>query len=131
MKLADIKAGDTVVTDGVCFTCMKSRTSKVYEDDEGLYIKCCEGHHYLDGQEDETGELIGLSKPVIRDAQIYPGKPNEWNWSYMIGRRIFISGGHKSAEEARDELTAHLAELDFKVPVIEEVRISRVRHAAP
>ena len=61
MKLDELKVGDTVITDGG-FTCMKASPRKVHEDNEGLYIRCRDGRHYLDGQEDEDGELVGLSR---------------------------------------------------------------------
>lgn len=61
MKLNDLKAGDTIIADGG-FTCMKAGEKIVEADDAGLYVKCRSGHHYLDGQEAEDGELIGLSR---------------------------------------------------------------------
>jgi hypothetical protein len=76
MKLTDLKAGDIVhVDDG--FPCMDEGHKTVYEDDHGLYVECRGGeedddgnpivlespeHHYLEGQEDEDGELIGVTK---------------------------------------------------------------------
>lgn len=62
MKLKDLKAGDTVIVDGG-FTCMKPGHKEVLSDNGGLYLGCDEGVHYLVGQEDEDGELIGLSWP--------------------------------------------------------------------
>lgn len=62
MKLTDIKAGDAVITDDG-FTCMPSKRTKVREDDIGLYVPCRSGKHYLDGQLDGRGHLIGISKP--------------------------------------------------------------------
>lgn len=60
MKLADIKAGVRVELDDR-FTCMKEGVHTVAEDKNGLFIQCSEGHHYLEGQEDdETGELVGI-----------------------------------------------------------------------
>lgn len=61
MKLADIKIGDRVKTDGG-FTCMAAGTKIVEGDDDGLFIPCNDGKHYLDGQEDEEGaDLVGIS----------------------------------------------------------------------
>ena len=60
MKLTDIQPGDTIIADGG-FTCMRAGPTVVQADNAGLYVKCSEGRHYLDGQEDEAGELIGLS----------------------------------------------------------------------
>lgn len=64
MKLSDLKAGDIVQTDDG-FTCLPEGQHRVEADDEGeLYIHCSDGKHFLSGQEDEeTGELIGLSRP--------------------------------------------------------------------
>ena len=61
MKLSDLTVGDTVVTD--CgFTCMSAGPKIVQQDDRGsFYVACDEGEHHLDGQEDENGELIGVT----------------------------------------------------------------------
>lgn len=65
MKLTDLKIGDAVYTDDG-FTCMKEGRHSVQGDAGGLFLKCDEGKHYLEGQEDdETGELVGISlEPV-------------------------------------------------------------------
>jgi hypothetical protein len=61
MKLSDLKIGDQVHTDDG-FTCMKEACHIVHGDERGLFLKCDEGKHYLDGQEDdETGELVGIA----------------------------------------------------------------------
>lgn len=60
MKLADLKAGHCVFAD-TGFTCMAAGLHIVEADEHGLYVQCSEGHHYLDGQEDDDGELVGLS----------------------------------------------------------------------
>ena len=61
MKLSDLKAGDIVTIDSG-FTCMKAGNHLVHSDVHGqLFLKCDDGRHYLDGQEDfDTGELIGI-----------------------------------------------------------------------
>lgn len=62
MKLVDVKVGDTLIADGG-FTCLCAGPHEVKESATGLFIKCADGRHYLEGQEDEeTGELIGLAK---------------------------------------------------------------------
>ena len=65
MKFKDIKEGDVLVADGG-FTCLKQDAEcLVRKDDEGFYILCGQGSdakHYLDGQEDSNGDLVGLSK---------------------------------------------------------------------
>lgn len=58
-KLADLKAGDAVVTDDG-FTCMPLGQKIVEADEHGLFVRCSEGQHYLDGQEGDDGSLIGI-----------------------------------------------------------------------
>lgn len=60
MKLSDIKAGHKISTDDR-FTCLKPGLHVVEESKQGLYICCDHGEHYLDGQEDEDGELVGIT----------------------------------------------------------------------
>lgn len=62
MQLSDLKIGDVVYTDD-CFTCLKQGIPHtVYGGADGLFIRCDDGKHFLEGQEDdETGELIGIS----------------------------------------------------------------------
>ncbi len=61
-KVSDVKVGDTVVTDGG-FTCMKQNERHIVQEDEnGLFIPCEEGHHYIDGQLDDGDVYIGLRK---------------------------------------------------------------------
>lgn len=72
MKLSDIGAGEMIAVDGG-FTCMPAAANRlVLADDAGrLYVSCrgarnsgaLSERHYLDGQEDEAGELVGLSRP--------------------------------------------------------------------
>lgn len=61
MKLSDIKAGDTIIIDGG-FTCAPAGPVQVYNHMGDLCFACSSGHHNLDGQENENGELIGISK---------------------------------------------------------------------
>lgn len=60
LKLSDLKAGDRITTDN-SFTCMGAGIRTVQEDESGLYLLCEDGRHYLDGQQDEHGHLIGIS----------------------------------------------------------------------
>ena len=60
MKLIDLKVGYKVVTDKG-FTCMPAGIHTVCEDSGGLFIPCAEGHHYLVGQMNAHGELVGIS----------------------------------------------------------------------
>lgn len=63
----NVKAGDDLITDDG-FTCLPAgKVRRVHEDDGGLYIKCKEGHHYLDGQDGYSADLgcdvyVGLLK---------------------------------------------------------------------
>lgn len=64
MKLTDLWEGMVVVVDDE-FTCMRAGHKRVHRDDEGeFYLTCSEGRHYLDGQENEDGELSGISLPT-------------------------------------------------------------------
>jgi hypothetical protein len=61
--LDHVKPGDTLTCD--CgFTCMPGGAIKtVRADCDGLYIDCADrrgGKHYLDGQANERGFLVGL-----------------------------------------------------------------------
>ncbi len=58
-KLAELKAEDTITLDGG-FTCLEAGDHTVLVNDTGPYIRCSDGLHYLDGQEDMNGELIGV-----------------------------------------------------------------------
>jgi hypothetical protein len=60
----NVKVGDRLIPDGG-FTCMTPGHIKVVRRDEGrLYVKCEDGCHYLDGQLDEHGRLIGFQVRV-------------------------------------------------------------------
>lgn len=65
MRLSDVHVGDTVIIDDG-FDCMAAGPRRVEEDADGFYVSCSYGvgRHYLDGQEDELGELVGVSAPV-------------------------------------------------------------------
>lgn len=62
MKLSELKAGDRIKGfEG--FGCIPDRAIRVVCDGpSGMYVKCREGTHMLDGQEGEDGDLIGLSR---------------------------------------------------------------------
>lgn len=82
MTLDDIKPGDTLVADGG-FACLtEGQLCPVHQDPSrpgaaGLFVHCLGpiGHddkpecpdqpqrHYLDGQENEDGEVVGLTRP--------------------------------------------------------------------
>ncbi len=48
-KIADVKVGSILKPDGD-FTCMLEGTKLVVAHDDGLYVPCSVGRHYLSGQ---------------------------------------------------------------------------------
>lgn len=64
MKLSEVKKGDVLVADGG-FPCMEAGPHEIHEDENGVYINCRSGHHYLDGQVsyEDHETLVGLSRP--------------------------------------------------------------------
>lgn len=60
--LNDLKPGDVIKIDGG-FTCAGEGYRVVKKDSHGLYFQCRDGQHYLDGQENEDGSLVGISWP--------------------------------------------------------------------
>ena len=63
MRLADLTEGDMVHTDNH-FDCLDHGHHRVHRDDEGLFVICAEGKHYLDGQIGKDGHLVGFD-PVF------------------------------------------------------------------
>ena len=63
MKLSDLKAGSFIQLDDG-FPCRGPGPALIYHSDDGLYFECTRGRHYLSGQEDEEGNLIGIS-PIL------------------------------------------------------------------
>jgi hypothetical protein len=61
-KLSDLKKGDKIEVDGG-FECMFG-IKEIDEDEDGLFVPCSHGKHYLDGQLDFGGGdiLIGIRK---------------------------------------------------------------------
>jgi len=60
MQLADIKEDTVLVVDGG-FSCLTEGEFVVASrDDIGLYVPCDDGKHYLAGQTDHHGDLVGL-----------------------------------------------------------------------
>ena len=61
ININDIHAGDIIQIDGG-FTCCKKGMRVVYKDTDGLYFRCSEGRHYLDGQiENDDDYCIGVT----------------------------------------------------------------------
>jgi len=63
MKLDDLSRGDILIADGG-FTCLnEGDLCRVHRDADGLYVRCAEGRHYLDGQvDDDDGDLVGFRR---------------------------------------------------------------------
>lgn len=73
MKLADVRAGDMLIADGG-FSCLEAGPHEVKADPKGeLFIDCADGGHYLSGQEDQNGELVGLEKRDHHPVDRTPG----------------------------------------------------------
>jgi len=68
MRLSEVKVGDRLIVDAY-FTCMRNKQiGIVFLTEEGkLAIPCDSGYHLLDGQADESGELIGLIRAPAYD----------------------------------------------------------------
>lgn len=63
-KLKDIKEGDWLLTD-YGFTCVKGNVAvKIHSCKAGLFFNCTGGTHFLEGQTNENGCLIGLTHTV-------------------------------------------------------------------
>lgn len=62
VTLAQLTPGMKIIVDS-SFDCTGPGLARVFGDEHGLYFLCAEGHHYLDGQEDEDGTLVGISLP--------------------------------------------------------------------
>lgn len=59
-SLKDVKLADCLRTDAG-FECIEEGARVMVRCDEGgLYFNCREGHHYLSGQLDAHGKLVGL-----------------------------------------------------------------------
>lgn len=54
-----VSPGTVLIADGG-FTCMRPGAKIVRRGPHGLYVRCGCGRHYLDGQLDDDGRLIGL-----------------------------------------------------------------------
>lgn len=65
MQLSDLSPGDIVMLDNG-FPCRTAGPARVfYDPDGGFFVACQDGRHYLDGQEDEAGDLVGLAPPPV------------------------------------------------------------------
>jgi len=65
-RLSQLRPGDTVeIDDG--FRCMTAGRHVVEADEDGLFLPCDDGRHYLAGQADAGEHCIGIW-PVAPDA---------------------------------------------------------------
>lgn len=72
--LENVRAGDSLIADGG-FQCLAlGEVALVKSDEHGLYVNCGDGHHYLDGQADEHGRLIGLTPFVTSPENTAPAE---------------------------------------------------------
>ena len=62
MKLDELKVGDRIKGfDG--WGCVPNKAIRIVRScDSGLFVKCSDGIHLLDGQEGDDGHLVGLSR---------------------------------------------------------------------
>lgn len=58
VKLSELRVGDIITLDDG-FSCLDAGNYKVLWDN-GFYVPCNHGKHYLDGQENEQGILVGI-----------------------------------------------------------------------
>lgn len=60
IKVDDAVPGTKVMADGGFGCIEKGEVRTIQKDDEGCYIECTMGKHYLDGQIGEDDTLVGL-----------------------------------------------------------------------
>ena len=63
LKIADAETGQRVELDGG-FTCIKSGSVQLLEDNKGLYFLCDNGRHYIEGQTDDGIYCVGIYKTL-------------------------------------------------------------------
>jgi len=63
IKFDNLKTGDTVTALG--FDCIDDGVHVVHQTPNGeFYIRCELGKHFLSGQKDEKGDLLGIFEPT-------------------------------------------------------------------
>ena len=72
-KMTDIQPGSVLVVTDADFTCLTrgQLVTVCASDGNGLYVPCDRGCHYLEGQVDGVGNLIGLT--LASDPDPIPG----------------------------------------------------------
>lgn len=69
-NINDITEGDVLIAD--CgFTCLENKQEvEVKEDKTGdLFVPCEQGQHFLSGQLNEKGDLIGFYRKFIKEEE--------------------------------------------------------------
>ncbi len=61
IRLESVKVGDVLVADGG-FTCLRPGRHEVKGEAGCLYVVCRSGKHFLDGQDDGNGILVGFAR---------------------------------------------------------------------
>lgn len=60
MKQKDLNPGDRIIADGG-FTCLRDGEICIVDiSHDGLFVKCLQERHYLLGQQDKDGNLVGF-----------------------------------------------------------------------
>ena len=62
LRYEELKKGDILVPDGGFDCITKNSRKRVEKDDDGFYVTCNEGHHYLEGHFEDDGFVIGFEK---------------------------------------------------------------------
>lgn len=71
-QLSDLKPGDKLIADER-FKCLTDGQECEVKEDPSithnwpgakLYVECEHGEHFLDGQENDDGEVLGLSRAI-------------------------------------------------------------------
>jgi hypothetical protein len=58
-RLSQLKPGARVRPGNEFWGCLPRAAARTVRcDDAGLYVRCREGHHYLDGQVDDDGDTL-------------------------------------------------------------------------
>lgn len=67
-RLSTLEVGQKVKADDG-FDCLSPSEEYIIEkDNEGFFVRCAEGHHYLDGQKDhkdKTDAIVGIYPAAI------------------------------------------------------------------
>jgi hypothetical protein len=132
LKLEVARPGMMVTVDGG-FTCMTRGAQKeIKADKEGLlYIDCAEGRHYLAGQRDDHGRLIGIFDARDTVTRLFV----DFDVAAWVGDYEFDGDGgcHAPTEEERalleDAVSGVVSEIHELLRPLLEARDAAVRDA--